>query len=335
MCRESRRRSTFGPGRLLATAGAVLLAALGGCAGTTQTRALDLIARDASTGEPLEGVRIVRQSGTAHAAGTSEVMTTDATGSVVVALPVSDSVWMMVRDGYEPVRVDLREHGAEAVAGGPNEVVTAWAEVMAAGTLDIPLSPITYRTIRVSVVDSITGAPVPHATVQSEMFSLLDPDGTAFGTASAVGTRTDAHGLAIIDLPSASRCVVTVEADGHAVNRVILDPESAEGVAMHTTVPVEAYRYEPTRVVVIDRGTGLPVEGATIRVGLLSPTTGALRHESIWTTDAEGMAIVMKPAAGLGTMVVEHDGRAQTDFRMIEIHATEFNAVAIGADDLD
>ena len=320
MCRESRRRSTFGPGRLLATAGAVLLAALGGCAGTTQTRALDLIARDASTGEPLEGVRIVRQSGTAHAAGTSEVMTTDATGSVVVAVPVSDSVWMMVRDGYEPVRVDLREHGAEAVAGG---------------LLDIPLSPITYRTIRVSVVDSITGAPVPHATVQSEMFSLLDPDGIAFGTASAVGTRTDAHGLAIIDLPSASRCVVTVEADGHAVNRVILDPESAEGVAMHTTVPVEAYRYEPTRVVVIDRGTGLPVEGATIRVGLLSPTTGALRHDSIWTTDAEGMAIVMKPAAGLGPMVVEHDGRAQTDFRMIEIHATEFNAVAIGADDLD
>jgi hypothetical protein len=308
------------------------LLTLAGCAGSPKTRDLGVVARDVATGETLEGVRIFRNG----APATDAVATTDPAGVAVFAAPASDSSWVVVRDGYEPMLVDLREHEV-AAAGGGNEVVVGWADVLETGMLDLSMTPVTYRTIWVSVVDSSTGSPVGGATVVSESHSIFDRDrdDSVFGGPVTVGTRTDAFGLALIDLPSASTCVLTVEADGHAANVVTLDPASADGVAMHTTVPLEAYRYEPTRVVVIDRGTGLPVEGATLRVGLMSPSTGRLQHDSIWTTNAEGMAVVMKPTAGLGTMVVEHDGRAQSDFRVVEIIATEFETVAIGADDLD
>ncbi len=338
MGRESRRRSSFGAIRLAAAAGAMALLTLAGCAIPHETRDLGVVARDCSSGDTLEGVRIFRHVDKPNMPGTpaDAVATTDAAGLAVFAAPRLNSKWLVMRDGYEPMLVDLRE-GGETPETGPHQVVVQWADVMTTGMLDLPLTPITYRTIWVSVVDAATGSPVGGATVLSQSFSVFDRehDGVLFGVPVAVGTQTDAYGLAMVDLPSAATCVLSVEADGHAATTLTLDPDSDDGVAMHTTVPLEAYRYEPTRVVVIDRSTGLPLEGATIRVGLLSPTSGELKHDSIWTTDAEGMAIVMKPSAGLGTMVVEYEGRAQTDFRVLEIHAPEFDTVAIGADDLD
>ncbi len=334
MCRESRRRSSFGVTRLAAVAGAMGLLTIGGCAMPQQTRDLGVVARDGSSGETLEGVQFFRHD--TSNSSTDAVATTDTAGLAVFAAPRSDSKWLVLRDGYEPMLVDLRE-GDETSDAGPHEVMVRWADVMTTGVLDLAMTPVTYRTIWVSVVDSVTGSPVGGATVMSESFFMLDRehDGGRVAAPVAVGSRTDSYGLALVDLPSASTCVLTIEADGHAATTFTLDPDSADGVAMHTTVPLEAYRYEPTRVVVIDRSTGLPVEGATIRVGLLSPSNGERQHDSIWTTDAEGMAVVMKPSAGLGTMVVEYDGRAQSDFRILEIHAPEFDTVAIGADDLD
>jgi hypothetical protein len=337
MFRASRRPLSSGSCRVALVAGGLALLTLGGCAVPQQTRELGVVARDAATGQTLEGVRIFRNVGSVDAQSDS-VAITDPAGVAVFEAPVSNSVWLVMRDGYEPLLVDLRdEEDTESKQVVANEVVVHWSDVLATGMLDLPMSPITWRTVWISVVNSETGAPVARASVVSEALSLLDPDqgGTRFGVPIAVGTLTDGGGVAMIDLPSGSRCKVSVAADGHAETRVVLDPTSPDGIATHTTIQLEAHRYEPTRVIVLDRGTGLPVEGATIRVGLLDPETRRPRHHAIWTTDAEGTAIVMKPAAGLGTLMVEHEGRAQSDFRVLEIHATEFDTVAIGADDLD
>lgn len=338
MSRESRRRSSFGSIRLTAAAGAMALLALGGCATSPTGRDLGVVARDASTGSTLEGVRFYPHAVTADATAEDAVATTDAAGEAVFQTSGGTSAWFAIRDGYEPLLVNVCDDESGEVGPATAEgVVVPWSDVLASGMLELSMTPITWRTVWISVVDSETGAPVARATVVSESHPMLEiaGGGPRFGTPAAVGTRTDGSGVAMIDLPSGSRCTVDVVADGHAATQVVLDPASPDGIASHTTVQLQAYRYEPTRVVVLDRSTGLPVEGATIRVGLLNPVTGERQHDSLWETDAEGVAVVMKPAAGLGTLLVEHDGRAQTDFRVLEIHATEFNTVAIGADDLD
>lgn len=311
---------------------------LGGCVMPHETRELGVVARDISSGETLEGVRIYRhvdKPGVLNAPADA-VATTDPAGIAVFATPRLNSKWLVMRDGYEPMLVDVREGGVTPEARG-HELVVQWADVMKTGVLELPMAPITWRTVRIQVVDSATGEPVAGASVLSETFSVLDREsgGTLFGVPVEVGTLTNEFGAAMIDLPSGSTCTVTVAAEGHAGARVVLDPESPEGVSTRTTVPLQAYRYEPTRVVVLDRETGLPVEGATVRVGLLDPTTGEGCRDSLWTTDAEGIAIVMKPNAGLGTLTVEHDGRLPGEFRVIEIHATEFTSIAIGAEDTD
>ncbi len=311
---------------------------LGGCAVPHETRELGVVARDASNGNTIAGVRIFRhvdKPGVADAP-VDAVATTDPAGIAVFSAPRLDSKWLVMREGYEPMLVDLREGGVSP-EGGPYEFVAQWAEVMETGVLDLPMTPISWRTVRLQIVDSDTGEPVSGATVLSETFSVLDGgiDGTLHGVPVEVGTRTDVHGAALVDLRSGSTCTVTITADGHAGATLVLDPDSPQGVASRTTVPLQAYRYEPTRVVVLDRRTGLPVEGAVLRVGLLDPSTGALQHESLWTTDAEGIAVVMKPTAGLGTMAIEHDDRQPSEFRVIELHASELPSIAIGADDLD
>jgi hypothetical protein len=335
MRRESRSRSSFGITRLALAGGVTALLALGGCSTPQQTRDFGLVARDASTGDMLEGVQIFRHLGN-DVISDEVVATSDSGGAVVIAASGPSSKWLVMRDGYEPMLVELRTDG-EPSEVDLGEVVLTWTEDANPGRFELAMAPVTYRTIWVSVVDSTTGSPVAGATVTSETFSILDRtrSGGVFGTPTAVGTKTDGFGLALVDVPSASTCVLSVTAEGHADGTLTLDPKSDDGVNMHTTVALEAYLYEPTRVVILDRNTGLPVEGAKIRVGLLSPDTGEHRQDSIWTTDHEGMAVVMKPTAGLGTLVVEHDGRLQSDFRIIELHASEFSTVAIGADDLD
>lgn len=329
------RRSFSRSSGLLALVAGLML---GGCVMPHETRELGVVARDAASGETIEGVRIFRhvdKPGILNAPADA-VATTDPAGIAVFPAPRLNSKWLVMRDGYEPMLVDLREGGVSPEAG-PHEFVVQWAEVMETGVLDLPMTPITWRTVRIKIVDSDTGEPVPGATVLSETFSAFDAEteGTLYGVPVEVGTRTDAYGVAFVDLPSGSTCTVTIAADGHAGATLVLDPDSPEGVASRTTVPLQAYRYEPTRVVVLDRRTGLPVEGAVLRVGLLDPSTGDLHHESLWTTDAEGIAVVMKPTAGLGTMAIEYDDRQPSEFRVIELHAAELPSIAIGADDFE
>lgn len=307
------RRSWPRPSRCLAVAGLIL--GLGGCAATGPDR-VDVVVRDAASGEVVEGARVYAFDVATTASTACEPVTcTEADGAFVLETPRPGSSWMLVRDGYEPVRFD----------------------VPASGSTEVALTPMTYRTVRIGVVDADTGAPVPGAGVVSECrFQVADGcDAAFFGDAWSVGTMAGEDGVAYVEVPAGATCSVTLVAEGHAGCTLVLDPNAAEGFASRVTVPMNAYRYEPTRVVVLDRNTGLPVEGATLRVGLLDPETGDLHHESLWTTDAEGIAIVMKPGAGLGTITVDHAGRLPGEFRVLEIHATDFSSIAIGGDDLD
>lgn len=318
--------------------GSMVLAGFGGCATPSVTSDLGVIARDAVTGAPLEGVRIVEPSD----AAARTVVTTDSAGVAVFSSPAADSTWLLVRDGYEPVRVRLRSvEGVQAACADPRrggaagEIVIDGADLQDTGMLEVPLAPVTSRTLRVLVVDSITGAPVPDAEVVGDFTFVADRTGDLLSAPESIETRTDACGRALIDLPSASVCVLSIMAEGHAASVTTLDPASVEGIAAHTMIPLQAFRYEPTRVLVLDRATGLPVEGATIRIGFAHPGGDDAPHDSIWTTDAEGMSLVMKPSGGLSTMTVEFEGRAGTDFRVVEIHAAGVEAVAIGVDELD
>ena len=113
----------------------------------------------------------------------------------------------------------------------------------------------------------------------------------------------------------------------------MLDPDGP-GAERRLTIP-QAHRYEPTRVVVLDRRSGRPVEGVVVRVGLVDPATGDVRSEALWTTGADGTVVVMRPAGALGTLAVEHADRPASEFRVLEIHATELSTLAIGRDEFE
>ena len=70
-----------------------------------------------------------------------------------------------------------------------------------------------------------------------------------------------------------------------------------------------------------------------LRAGELTMIEGA--NGSGKTTLLRILGIIMKPTAGLGTMAIEYDDRQQSEFRVIELHASELPSIAIGADDLD
>ena len=119
---------------------------------------------------------------------------TDPAGLAVLPNPRPDSSWIAVRDGYEPRLVD------------PEDLGVRWNEVPEAGTLDLEMTPISWRTVRLGVVDSDTGAPVPGAVVECTPRFPLDPAARdpRGGGPVTVGTRTDANGFAWVDLRSAS-----------------------------------------------------------------------------------------------------------------------------------
>lgn len=324
--------------RLLAGACSLVVLGLGGCIVPYASTELGVVAVDASTGEPVEGVRIFRhveKPGLLNAPPDA-VAVTDPAGTAFFDAPRLDSRWLVMRDGYDPMMVWMQE-GDDAVDPGPFGTVVRWADLARTGVLDLPLTPTSWKSVRLTVIDADTGAGVPGASVSVESVSYFDRelDRCLYGVPVVVTSTTDPHGVAALNVPSGTTSEVTVEAPGWAEVTTTLDPDSPAGISSRRMISMQAYRYQPTRVLVLDRNTGLPVEGAVLRVSRADPASGETVGESIWITGMDGSAVVMKPSAGLGSIRIEHEDRLQSEFRMIEIHAPEFDAIAIGLDDLD
>lgn len=324
--------------RLAAGICSLVVLGIGGCIVPYDSTELGVVAVDAATGRPIEGVRIFRhveKPGVLNLPADAAA-TTDETGMAFFDAPRLDSRWLVMRDGYDPMMVWMQE-GDDAVDAGPFEMVVRWTDLAEAGVLDLPLTPTSWKAVRLTVIDADTGAGVPDASVSVESVSYFDHelDRRLFGVPVVVTSTTDPHGVATLNVPSGTTSEVTVQAPGWATVTTMLDPDAPEGISSRRMISMEAYRYQPTRVLVLDRNNGLPVEGAVLRVHRADPTTGDTVGESIWITGMDGSAVVMKPSAGLGSIRIEHENRLQSEFRMIEIHAPEFDAIAIGVDELD
>lgn len=345
MSSSSGSHPMFRARRILAGLCSVAALGLGGCAMSHGSSEIDVVAVDAITGLKVEGVRIFRHvetprvainSGIVSGATPDQVTITDPAGIATFEAPRVESTWLVLRNGYEPMLVRLREDGPDPDPGH-FEVVARRSDVVEQGVLDLPMVPTIWKPVRLTVIDADTGAGVAGATVSVESTSYFDHEfGYRLdGVPVTVTSTTDAHGVAALSIPSGTTSDVVIEAPGHAGAVACLDPASPEGIASRRVVTMEAYRYEPTRVIVLDRSTGLPVVGAVLRVFLADPDDGRVCQESIWTTGDDGTVVVMKPSAGLGSIRIEHEDRFPSEFRMLEIHASEFTAVAIGAEDFE
>ncbi|MAC19395.1 MAG: hypothetical protein CMJ23_06885 [Phycisphaerae bacterium] len=324
--------------RVLAGLCSVGVLGLGGCVMPHGSAEIGVVAIDAVSGQRVEGVRIFRHGDQPGVSDTppDAVAMTDPAGLAIFDVPRLESEWLVLRDGYEPMLVRLREGGV-AADPGHFEFIAPWSEVAERGSLDLPLVPTSWKPVRLTVVDADSGAGVAGASVSVESVSFFDRE-TGFqlhGVPVLVTSTTDAHGVVALSVPSGTTSEVTIEASGHAGTSASFDPASPQGISSHQMVAMEAYRYEPTRIIVLDRSTGLPVEGAVLRVFLSAPDGGSICQESIWTTGDDGTVVVMKPSAGLGSIRIEHENRLPSEFNLLEIHAPEFKAIAIGAEDFE
>lgn len=327
-----------GRGRLLVGVCSLVVFGLVGCLVPHDSTTLGLVAVNVSTGEPIEGVRILHHIETPDGSNASfdAVAITDPAGTALLDAPRPDARWLVVRDGYDPMMVWMQE-GDEAVDPGPFGTVVRWTDLARTGVLDLPLTPTTWKSVRLTVIDADTGAGVPDARVSVESVSYFDRqfDRHLLGVPVVRTGTTDPHGVATLEVPSGTTSKVTVEAAGWAKVTTTLDPDSPTGISSRRMISMQAYRYQPTRVLVLDRNTGLPVEGAVLRVSRADPASGETVGQSIWITGMDGSAVVMKPSAGLGSIRIEHENRLPGEFRMVEIHAPEFDAIAIGLDEPD
>ena len=324
--------------RVLAGLCSVGVVGIGGCVMPYDSAEIGVVAIDAATGQRVEGVRIFRHVDKPGVINTppDAVAMTDPAGLAIFDVPRLESKWLVLREGYEPMLVRLREGGATPEPGH-FEFIAQWSEVAERGSLDLPLVPTSWKPVRLTVVDADSGAGVAGATVSVESVSYFDRE-TGFqlyGVPVVVTSITDAQGVVALSVPSGTTSEVTIEAPGHAGTSACFDPASPQGISSRQVVAMEAYRYEPTRVIVLDRSTGLPVDGAVLRVFLSAPNGGPVCQESIWTTGDDGTVVVMKPSAGLGSIRIEHGNRLPSEFNLLEIHAPEFKAIAIGAEDFD
>ena len=324
--------------RVLAGLCSVGVLGIGGCVMPNESAEIGVVAIDVVTGQRVEGVRIFRhvdEPGVIKTPPDAVAMTNPA-GIATFEAPRLESEWLVLRSGYEPMLVRLREAGATPEPGYL-EFMAQWSEITERGVLDLPLVPTTWKPVRFTVVDADSGAGVAGATVSVESVSYFDGETglQLHGVPVMVTSTTDAHGVVALSVPSGTTSEVTIEAPGHAGAFDCFDPASPKGISSHQVVAMEAYRYEPTRVIVLDRSTGLPVEGAVLRVFLSAPDGGQVCQESIWTTGDDGTVVVMKPSAGLGSIRIEHGNRLPSEFNLLEIHASEFKAIAIGAEDFD
>ena len=318
--------------------GGLLLSSLGGCVLPHQSAEFGVLAVDATNGEPIDGVRIFRhvdKPGVINAPRDA-VATTDEVGTAVFDVPRLDSKWLVLRDGYEPMLVDLREND-ESPEPGRYEVIAHWADVAESGVMALELVPTTWKPVRLSIIDAETGAGLEGATVSVKSVSFLEKelDGGLFGVPVVVTQETDALGIASLNIPSGMCSTVTVEADGHEVSTTVFDTSSADGVPSRHQVSLQPHLFEPRRVLVLDRSTGLPVSGVVLRVFLADAKDGSTRRESIWTTGEDGTAVVMMPSSGLGSMKLECPNRLSSEFRVVETISRDLQSIAIGFDDFD
>ena len=72
-----------------------------------------------------------------------------------------------------------------------------------------------------------------------------------------------------------------------------------------------------------------------LRVFLADANDGSIRRESIWTTGEDGMAVVMMPSSGLGSMAIECPNRLPSEFKVVQTVPRDFQSIAIGFDDFD
>jgi hypothetical protein len=178
---------------------------------------------------------------------------------------------------------------------------------------------------------------VPHATVEHRSTSYLGREiaRALFGVPVAVTTTADRHGHAVLEVPEGMETVIRVTAAGRIGSELRLDPRRSSGMPAALSIAIAKPYYEPTRVIVLDRRTGEAVGGVDLIVGLHDPTTGELRSTGVWTTDVEGVALLMKPGAGLGTIEIRAGDRHPDEFRLVEVRSPDLPAVAIEVDAFD
>lgn len=318
--------------------GGLLLSGLGGCVLPYQSAEFGVLAVDATNGAPIDGVRIFRhvdRPGVINAPRDA-VATTDDGGTAVFDVPRLDSKWLVLRDGYEPMLVDLREND-ELPDPGRHEFVAAWSKIAESGVMALELVPTTWKPVRLTVVDAETGAGLQGATVSVRSMSFFDRevDRDLFGVPVVVTQSSDALGIATLNIPSGMCSTVTVQAPGHESATAVFDTSSVDGVPSRHQVLMQPHLFEPRRVLVLDRSTGLPVPGVVLRVFLADAEDGSIRRESIWTTGDDGTAVVMMPSSGLGSMAIECPNRLPSDFRVVETVCRDQQSIAIGFDDFD
>ena len=135
----------------------------------------------------------------------------------------------------------------------------------------------------------------------------------------------------MLEVPEGMETVIRVTAVGRIGSELRLDPRRSPGMPAALSIAIAKPYYEPTRVIVLDRRTGEAVGGVDLIVGLHDPTTGELRSTGVWTTDAEGLALLMKPGAGLGTIEIRARDRHPGEFRLVEVRSPDLPAIVIEA----
>ncbi len=322
--------------RAMIAASTVLLVA--GCVAPYESKEIAVLAVDTETGMPVPGVRIFRHVDEPALLNSPDdaVANTDDDGVAAFKAPRLHAKWLVTCDGYEPRLVDFRSRVA-AEPEGRFETALVWSDITDEGELELEMTPMIQRTVDFKVVDADTGSPISGAEIvqSSTSFFNRELDQRLFGVPVAISTVTAADGRVTLSMPSCLKTEVSIEAIGHAGTATIFDPESHAGVSSRREVALQPYQYEPMRILVMDRETGLGVAGAVVRVRLNDPRTGEFRSDSLWDTGEDGTVVVMKPTAGLGSISVEVGNRLASEFRVIEIRASEFMPVAIGFDDPD
>ena len=311
---------------------------LGGCVLPYDTTEVGVVAFDADNGMPVDGVRIFRhveKPGLLNAPADA-VAVTDRDGTATFEVPRLTSRWLVLRDGYEPVLVSLREAGDEPETGR-FEMATSWDEVREFGVMDIPLVPTRWDPVMFSVLDAETGGGVLGASVTVESVSFFDREvgGDLYGVPVRVVQQTDANGVVMLNLPSGMRSSVFVSAERHEPGSVEFDPTSLAGLPSRYSMHLDRHLFQPTRVLVLDRGTGLPAEGIVVRVALLDAEDGSPVRDSIWRTGPDGTVVVMKPSSGLGVLSIECENRLPSEFSVVEMVSGDLRSVAIGFDGFD
>lgn len=308
---------------------------ISGCVMPFESKDISVVAVDTETGLPVSGVRILRHVDDPMDADQAEepVATTDAEGTAAVGAPRRSGRWLVTCDGYEPRLVEFPSR-APAETAGRFECVKVWSEIARSGTLELAMTPMSIRSVDFKVVDADTGSPIPGAEVvqKSTPFFGRELDRRLLGFRAEAVCATNDDGRVTLSLPDCLETEVSIEAIGHAGTTTLFDPQSPAGVPGRREVALQPYQYEPIRILVLDRSTGLGVADAVVRVRMNDPHDGAFISDALWNTGEDGTVVVMKPAAGMGSITVEVGNRLQSEFRLVEIRASEFMPVAIGFD---